>query len=1054
MQMTRLTFNAFLTAGAVAFGLIGGADARTVALWPMEYNAFNPDNGGRCAVDAANDLTVANVNGHVEAVEWGPGWNLPPNPDATEGLRFQPVNRTSVHSASGQKSVFANPTFAERYLKPSQAFTLEGWMKMESLPKDYFWVIATAFGSGDNNRFLFTLRNNNGGCTKVTHPDAKDWVSFQVWSGRPAIGECVLWKPEGDDLDNLLSKWHHFALTHNPANADGNAEWRFYWDGELKGTKVCDGPGTDATVTDTSFTLNGRLQGSSLPGYLDYCRVSDVALEADELLCAGGQGTIIPKPVDKEANTLVYWPFGRTPDGGIDGSPAVGSAFLVGGAVDGRTSSQSRMNRLVFSGSSDCAFTGPVPNAATTLKPQSGNAGSLHSTRRVDGTVVEIKDLGLQTTLTNDFTVEGWYKYERRDTDVLGSWHYLCGAMDTTGWKLQAYIRPDDGKQYYSFHVQENGTYIHSVGSVNLGPLDDGVWTHVAITYDADGHEGDGFRSGLWKFYKNGVFSGELYNTKAIDPGRAMPSAFYLGGGTLNDATHALGKFDSWRVSKATLAPEQFLCANGAGARDATNVVAFWPLDAKQGLYVDGTDLTGNYTFESARDDKFCAKAVEDTPPQADLDPANGSVGLGGDGGTASYFQCFDPDVLSLFSTDSWTFETWMKCTDNSKGWMIVFWPNGNSISKSTNPSGCISLTYRPKESGGFVIWNNTMVSGTSDAVFRGTDGQAIKLVQNEWTHVALEFEKLGSNGQWSLFTNGVLAATITGAFGSYPYISNVLFGSRPAAPQTFYGRMAGMRLSKTALDPKDFLCNRTVDDAKATRAFWPLDYENGKLDLDSRIRCDQALAATGVSGTDARARGCVPRPDVSPDYRGSRKANRGSVELAANGNIAGEVAEDYVGAKFTVEGWFKWANAAGATCETLAGNLGAASGGGWKLMVDSIVSPAKFRIFARGPVQATPFVDGRFAADVEAGVWHHLALSYDPTKSFGTWSLMIDGQAAGTVVNEWRPSVFVPGANVFRLGSGTAFVGGLDMWRLSVGVLGPDEILWAEPAGTLLLLR
>ena len=102
-------------------------------------------------------------------------------------------------------------------------------------------MIATAFGSGDNNRFLFTLRNNSGGCTKETHPDATDWVSFQVWSGRPAIGECVLWKVEGEDLANLLNKWHHFALTHNPANADGNAEWKFYWDGVLKGTKVCDG---------------------------------------------------------------------------------------------------------------------------------------------------------------------------------------------------------------------------------------------------------------------------------------------------------------------------------------------------------------------------------------------------------------------------------------------------------------------------------------------------------------------------------------------------------------------------------------------------------------------------------------------------------------------------------------------------------------------------------------------------------------------------------------------------------------------------------------------
>lgn len=1051
-----------LTAGALAFGLIGLCEARTVALWPLEHDALNPKNGGRCAVDAANDLTVANVNGHVDAVEWGPGWNLPPNPDTAEGLRFQPVNRTANRSASGKTTVFGNADFAARYLKPSQAFTIEGWLNVEALPKDYFWVIATAFGSSDNNRFLFTLRNNNGGCTKVTHPDATDWVSFQVWSGRPAIGECVLWKVEGEDLANLLNKWHHFALTHNPANADGNAEWKLYWDGELKGTKVCDGPGTDAGIGDRSFTLNGRPAGSSLPGYIDYCRVSDAVLEPEDFLCAGGQGTVIPVPADPEANTLVYWPLGKTPNGGIDGTPAVGTAVIGGGNIDAATQNTTRMvNPLAAS--DDRAFTGTVPNTATSLKPASDNGGSLHIPWRRTNSLVEIQNLGKQTSLTNDFTVEGWYKYERRDSEKLNTWHYLCGAIATPGWKLQMHIDENGASGYYSMHVQlSDADRIHSVAGPNFGSVDEGVWTHLALVYDADGHEGeDGVRTGLWKFYKNGVQTGTIYNTKAIPDGLTLPTAFYLGSSMLGEKNNSLGKYDSWRVSRAALTPDQFLCATES-PKDATDVCAFWPLDAKDGVYIDGTDLTGNHTFITPREDKFRATAVDDTPPQADLDPSSGSTGFGGDGGLASCLLTTDPEVCSLFQTNSWTFETWMKCTDPTKSWMVVFWPNATSNLRNANPSGCISFTYRPVEFGGFVIWNNTMVEGTSDAVFRGTDGQAIALPKDEWTHVALEFEKIDTVGKWSLFTNGVLAATIQGAFKAYPSISNVIIGSRPKNPQTFYGRMAGMRLSKTALDPKDFLCSRTVRPSAKTVGFWPLESDGTALDLDSRIGVDEELGAKSVTGVARGARGRVPNPDQSADFRGNRKANHGSVELAADGRLQiGFHEAVYAHSTFTVEGWMKWDAAAGPAVGTIVGNWDVANRAGWRLAVDSTVTPARFRIVARGKAPATKFVDACFPAEVAPGEWHHVALAYDPTKNgYGTWSLRIDSVDAGEVVNDFRPGYGLEWDDAFRLGAAgdgedaVSFVGGLDMWRLSTGLLGSQELLWAEPLGALLLLR
>ena len=89
-------------------------------------------------------------------------------------------------------------------------------------------------------------------------------------------------------------------------------------------------------------------------------------------------------------------------------------------------------------------------------------------------------------------------------------------------------------------------------------------------------------------------------------------------------------------------------------------------------------------------------------------------------------------------------------------------------------------------------------------------------------------------------------------------------------------------------------------------------------------------------------------------------------------------------------------------------------------------------------------------------GEWHHLALRYDSAVGDGVWSLLVDGEAAGSVTNTWRPSSILDRAEL-RLGAfdgDTSFAGGYDMWRISRGVRSADDILWMPPKGTLMIFR
>ncbi len=223
--------------------------ARTVTVWPLGCDEKGrPD--GRCAVSSANDLIVGDVT-HVGKLGDG---------------------RTALMATGGEEaSDFAYSDVVGRYVTPTNDFTLEGWYNFTRLPnKGETWMVASAFG-GDNRWFL-TLRRDS----------IHKGLTWQIFAETPNTGNSLL--TTVTDPDTLTNGWHRFALTFNHRTAAGEAEWRFYLDGQPAGHRAV--KAFQGTFNGgTRFALGGRGRaGNVIAGSLSCCRISDRVLSPAEFL--------------------------------------------------------------------------------------------------------------------------------------------------------------------------------------------------------------------------------------------------------------------------------------------------------------------------------------------------------------------------------------------------------------------------------------------------------------------------------------------------------------------------------------------------------------------------------------------------------------------------------------------------------------------------------------------------------------------------------------------------------------------------------------------------
>ena len=1022
------------------------AQARTIALWPIECDPASGVVDGRCAVNPDCDLVVSSEGGSGE--DQTIGWNLPPNPDPGAHL-FDPLSYTSfkTQGAAQLQNTNSKELLA---LSPTHDFTLEGFVKFDEMPTASSWQL-----------FCRYLPEGAIAC-KYVH---QNWIDdYWMWSLRQnANGQyyfVLYFKKDGDIsgsgfevAPDFADSWHHVAFVfayEHPTDASKSL-CRVYLDGELK-MECANVRQTWQNRTFANVTLGGR-GGNYIQGALDYWRLSNAALVPGEFLNCGTAGEIVPKKVVSDSKTVSYWKLDILADGGVDGRDSVGSSDLSAGNLS--------TVQPVLEGSL------VVPVATD------GVDGKGCCFSRV-GQGARLRAPGLKLDVGTPFTIEAYLKPQRHTGNepktqfVFSTLGYV--VANQRAWALE--LVQKDGVWKFVIFAQ-NGTGATGDLANNFALSEDvgdwgDSWKHLALVYDPSANA-----NGTWKLYIDGELAGSAQNAK--------PVAEAVADTKFNDDLEILwrksdtyayftGGIDQCRVSKVALTPDQFLIANDGAA--ATDIAAHWHLDVQNGCVLDGTDSVGSCHFQNVASAVLWAKSVADdsaviTNPdssprfEGDAKSNVGSVRFWqSDSLNRAYLVTSDPSVLSTIeSRDGFTYEGWIKLDSTQTNWGQLL-----CNLESNTPGNSTRLSLRYNDGYGFGVEDNGFYqSGNSASWFAGTSGWT----KNVWTHFAFTHYYTADNKScFELFLDGVSKGVLQFAAKEWPLsVKWTAIGGNPGTSRSLCGLLDSVRLSRGVLQPSEFLNASAPAPEKPvapqTLAYWSLDgAQGGALDMETSTgptayRFSESDKATA---SDAVAR----KKQANAEEAGTRK-NIGSAFLAANGYLQTPLLGYRLDlcTAFTIEGWLKLPTTYAQTVETLCGTYDSSSKSGWKLVLDTTSMRPSFRIFARAGVDYTPIVDASFPECASLGndQWIHIALAFDPRIGEGLWTLFANGKSVGSVENLWHDAALSTGAAAFALGSGadkgaTGFGGGYDMWRASSQALVEGCLLYTDLKGLAIIVR
>ena len=1013
----------------------GSLQANTVALWKLDYEAADTSLNARCLIDPANDLTCNGPSG--KATRSGTG-SLPPLPDATPDLLASPTNVNAVFLAPNAGPPYTSLTSASFGSKVNitNSFTVEGWVTRASNPVGTGWFYLAGAHSSGAGRWILSLRNRSNVLTWEVYVDPYGDKAFPV--------------TESAATTNV---WRHIALTYNRnAGSAQQGVWELFIDSNSFGTITNSSRPSTLATADSVFALGGRSTGLNMANEaLDYWRVSDAVLTTNEFLNAG----IAVPDAETLPRTLAYFRLDSDASGIMQTSDSVGGAALLGN-LDTSYST-------VIKPAANQAFAGQPPNSAVALP--TGNGGSAYA--QSSGACLRTPNLGTQLEVTNSFTVEGWLCPHRSDYNA--SVQYIANTrVEFKGWAfalkqigaaLKLVVFAEDTAGILLFDVPVSG---------DLSAWSD-TWKHVALVYDATA---GALAQGVWTCYLDGLQQGCVTNTRAVS-GDSGSSYFHLAG-RVDVASSFSGYLDCWRVSRTALTPNQFLSAtNGAAA--ATDVLALWPLNTSDGVYLDATDLVGAYSFNTPATSTYKVTASTDQAvasiPNPDLsaefkgNPSfnQGSIVFNTPTGTApraNLSSRASAMLNTLCLTNSFTWEGWFCRTQNPGGWQLLFGAS-DTLPNTAGGGMRINLTYRTN---GYVLYVKDSTSDlVPDLAFGGsTDDQTL----NVWRHLALVYDASSGNGTWSLYVNGILQGTLGNSRLPVKYTPVCVYvGGRPWSANSFVGLIDSMRLTKGILATNQFLNAAVTPPAPPspkTVAYWKLDSAGTALDASSQVEPRYSFIADvyAPTGTTAQFKRFVPTPDTTEGFIGDPRANAGAAAFYSDylriQNLGYRVELDR---PFTVEGWMLWSNQTSVAVQTIAGTRFTADYG-WRLTLNKSGAAAAFRLFCQAPSR-TPVLDTGFAYDAAglAGGWHHLALAYTPRRNdTGTWELFVDGESVGTAINLFYPTALQQ-SHWFMLGGcaggADAFDGLLDCWRVTEGALTPEQFLYlGYELGTLLKIH
>lgn len=658
------------------------------------------------------------------------------------------------------------------------------------------------------------------------------------------------------------------------------------------------------------------------------------------------------------------------------------------------------------------------------------------------------------------FTVEGWFKPIRHTASAPENQYFFSTRnnklSNSVGWSL--FMNAAD----YRFHLiaqddGKSGNLVNETFEADTAEWGE-TWKHIALSYDPAG-------AGTWKLYLDGQLAGSVTNKEAAVAGDAS-ATFLAIGGAYESSAGFFGAIDCVRVSAATLVPNQLMCCSSAGAAAATDVVALWPLDGAEGFRMDGHDEVvgaGNGLFNRATY-LYSESLTRSTEHPASIANPDASWNFVGDptvlNGSAEfthngrkYLAGRDETFSSTVGNKgAWTLEGYLRLTGAVTGTFGVFFATYSASAPNNAPTFSHGLG---KTTCDFRLGGSTLV-GTAPAL-------------NTWYHFAIVCENTnpGTENTCTLYLNGEWKGSVTNTASKLTVGNSASFsiGGINNSPRAFPGQLCHLRLSKGALSPDEFLCAGKADPSlppeaeKKTVAYWPLDNKDGAAQTQTLLAPSgyDLYDRTDVTGEASKARSRVPNKTVPFD-----RTNGGSVRLG----VSGQAKNVMIGGKldllsqWTVEGWVK-GSSANVGARTLCGTYGT-SYAGWRLSVEAVDGVPKFALLVRPGVGYTPCLDAEIRntgeLDWDAAGWNHVALVHNPRLPSSEWTLYVNGKAYGSVGNDWPSGYLTTDTLEFGLGSLSGSVstleGNYDMWRVSAGVLGPDDLLYRASQGMLILLR
>lgn len=996
----------------VAFGTASSlAEAKGVAYWPLNQDA-KVGNVDLRSVAGPFEFTSAVA---YSSASGGRYVGVPDKLDTTGFIDTAADDGTCFSTTNGKLTAPG----LDAYLDVTNSWTIEGWFHLQSLPSvGNFWPL---FTTRDNDGgWLFTLRQRTAG--------VYDWELF----ANDCVNDGTMFE-NSVDVSKITDGWHHYALVHNYTESGiaGKGVWHFYVDGQEAPKAITNNTAVFAGQNKCNrFSICGRqtdtTAGRCVTFKADAIRISDEALSPSDFLNAGS-ATPVPSVT---ADTIGYWRL----DAPHDLDNLATTSYSI------RPAEQTKRS------SSDHAYD-TIPNASSGLPPSTGSLV-------VDavGDSVTVPKAGSLVDNDKAFTLEGWFKclaheeYASPLGCVFGtrtsSNGFTLWYNQDRGRKLSLYAKMSDADPSFS--------KVLDAPSVPLA----GRWAHIALTHDPSAANG----KGQWEAFVDGVSLGTVTGSSSEVSGL---TDLYLGGRPSGDTP--VGQIDTVRLTKRVLAPREFLCAKGGTTPATTDVAALWPLNYV-GATLDMSDHAGNYDIVSLgtgnRIQFSTDRAVESVPnPPADVkgNPSRNEGCLVFPESTTlkTVLEVKGGICSSLNLSKDFTLEGWLRFDRiPSSDWHVIWTASGPSSAVPRWWLGCRVMNggYRylmyVQTSSGEAIPDNTTFP--SAPIITAAD-------VGVWKHHALVYS--ASAKKFTLYVNGASYGDLSLDASKMPQTglpfdnaSVFNIGGRAHESKCFPGAMDTLRITRKALSPTEFLNaagGGSVPVAPVTRAYWKLDSDGvGVSGLDSSVPGDwYGILGLSVRG-DAEGFGTsVHNPDKTPGFIGDARANAGSVELVDAGGLTSPGARRLVScnAAFTLEGWVKW-DGTGSFPQVIASTDRAGSGNRtcWTLsLVDANTIGVQFRD-SRGMVT----IDTRFPKPVTlSGKWTHLAMTYSPRLGRdGLCELFADGRRIGSANALIAPSVDAnQGVQDLLLGSdgsGHAFKGKLDTFRLSDGVLPKKDFL------------